>query len=238
MGRGRGRGAQGERYREYPPDREDRFERDDHRKRPGAGGDDDYRDRRGGPPPPPNYPRGDRDYMHPRHDRPPAPPKPPSREGSRDTISRPQKGILRGDQPITVAQSPRERGMIDKLPATNRPVVPPMHSATSVNQPHVKDGESPRRRASTISDHNEPSPIGKGSSAFAQPSPIHQENIVPQVPVAAAAISWMMQQQGEASGEQQFALAEYVQTLSHYVHISFYCFCGSLHAQYFPPSCS
>lgn len=219
MGRGRGRGAPGERCREYPPDREDRFERDDHRKRPGVGGDDDWRDRRDRrePPPPPNYPRGERDYMHPsRHDRPPAPPKPPSREGSRDTISRPQKGILRGDQPITVAQSPRERGMIDKLPTTSRPVVPPIHSATSVNQPHVKDGESPRRRASTISDHNELSPVGKGNAALTQSSPIHhQENIVSQGPMAAAAISsWlqaMMQQQGETSGEQQFALAEYVQ---------------------------
>lgn len=222
MGRGRGRGAQGERYREFPTDREDRFERDDHRKRPGVGVDDDWRERRDRREPP-NFPRGERDYMHPsRLDRPPAPPKPPSREGSRDTISRPQKGILRGDQPITVAQSPRERGMIDKLPTASRPVVPQIHSATSANQPHGKDGESPRRRASTISDNNEPSPVGKGSAALTQPSPMHhQEDIVSQGPVAAAAISsWlqaMMQQQAETSGEQQFALAEYVQTLSRYV---------------------
>ena len=235
-GRGRGRGTSNDRpYRDYNQpdwDRDERFDsRDDYRKRTGGGGDDDWRDRRERrephqlplQPPQSGFSRRDGDFIAPsRHDR-PVPPKPPSREGSRDSTSRGSLPAKVRDQ-SSVVPSPRERGMIDKPAAMSRPVGPPIQSAVSSIQTFTREvqGQSPVRKASSISNHNEPSPVGR---SITHPSPKHQRDnsntaqmgeAVQGTLAAAAIASWLQamqqqhQHQQQGDGNQQFILAEYV----------------------------
>ncbi|KAF8431260.1 hypothetical protein BGX38DRAFT_1229437 [Terfezia claveryi] len=125
--------------------------------------------------------------------------------------------------------------MIDKPAVISRLVGPPILSAGAIIQTFTREvqAQSPVRRASSISNHNEPSPVGR---SITHPSPKHQRdnsNTAPmgeavQGPLAAAAIaSWLQammhqQQQQQGDGDQQFILAELIQNASytHYRHLT------------------
>ncbi|KAF8426667.1 hypothetical protein EV426DRAFT_687599 [Tirmania nivea] len=110
-----------------------------------------------------------------------------------------------------------------------------MQSAGAITQTFTREiqAQSPVKRASSIPNHNEPSPVGR---SITHSSPKHQRdnsNITPmgeavQGTLAAAAIaSWLQsmmqqQQQQQGDGDQQFILAELIQNASytHYRHLT------------------
>ncbi|KAF8468313.1 hypothetical protein BDZ91DRAFT_105166 [Kalaharituber pfeilii] len=175
--------------------------------------------RRGDPLPPPPPSAHSREYFAARNERAP----PPSREGPRDLGSRIQASslpkALRGDQSgIAAVPSPRERGMIDKPPGTVQRRTGSITMSFAGDQgKHPRDYEpgaeqySPVRRASSISNHNEPSPGAGGR--ITHPSPgydMSPKSISSNGPASLAQLLQQISQahSGDADGVEPLVFAE------------------------------